>query len=461
VSCVIPAYNYGSMIAGAIDSALAQDYGAENVEIIVVDDGSTDNTAEVVAPYLDRIRYVRKENGGLVSSFNRGVAESTGEFIAMLDADDEWPADKVRRQIEVFEGRPELGLVYSDLEVVDEHGSVVEPSWFAQHGLTPVRGRLFGPSLKGNYACGGTMMIRASLKHRFHPLPDWMCCQDWPIAILLGKVADADLVDAPLYRYREHSSNMNLGNMGPGRLKLTRRENEIRRWNLLQFEPGQATADDLIGAFASLDGHYNLLMRGLGCALGDLAPVSDEQRDEASDLTNAGVAALREGDRYLAICRLVRAVACDPLSQPTREWLLAAIRTEPRRAALPPVRDFAVLAFAQELVEQPELLAAYGSAFTADDDATLVIYAPGWDDERAGHEILSALGSAGIDEAACADLLAVAIPPDPDEETHLARQVHAVLSNRATAMPFGDRPTFAASNVPDLRALAEQRWSAN
>ena len=130
VSCVMPTYNMAHMIERAIDSALAQDYGADNLEILVIDDGSTDGLEAVLTPYLDRVRYVRKENGGLVSAINRGVEEATGEFIAQLDADDEWAVDKVSRQVAMFEARPELGLVYTDFETIDEDGATLEPSYF-------------------------------------------------------------------------------------------------------------------------------------------------------------------------------------------------------------------------------------------------------------------------------------------------------------------------------------------
>lgn len=96
ISVVIPTYNRAAEIAAAVDSVLAQTLSPH--EVIVVDDGSTDATAEVLAPLLDRIRLVRKPNGGASSARNRGVIEATGDWIAFLDSDDTWDADKLEKQ---------------------------------------------------------------------------------------------------------------------------------------------------------------------------------------------------------------------------------------------------------------------------------------------------------------------------------------------------------------------------
>lgn len=97
ISIIIPTYNTAKYVTEAIDSALAQTY--KDYEIIVIDDGSTDNTEEVLQPYMDRIRYIKKENGGPASARNLGIKEAQGEFLAFLDADDLWLADKLEWQM--------------------------------------------------------------------------------------------------------------------------------------------------------------------------------------------------------------------------------------------------------------------------------------------------------------------------------------------------------------------------
>ena len=92
VSVIIPTYNYGRFIAKAIESVLAQTHPIE--EIIVVDDGSTDETAETVAKFAPRVTYTRQRNSGVCAARNSGVKHSSGDFIAFLDADDIWHPEK-------------------------------------------------------------------------------------------------------------------------------------------------------------------------------------------------------------------------------------------------------------------------------------------------------------------------------------------------------------------------------
>lgn len=109
VSVVIPTYNSGPLVVEAVESALAQTFLPH--EVIVVDDGSTDDTAERLAAFGDRIRYVRKTNGGVSSARNQGVAEATGDAIAFLDADDVWHPRKLELQTAALAARPVLGLL--------------------------------------------------------------------------------------------------------------------------------------------------------------------------------------------------------------------------------------------------------------------------------------------------------------------------------------------------------------
>ena len=112
VSIVIPLYNTEEYVQLALESALAQTY--QNLEIIVVDDGSTDGGVNICRKFTDkRIRIIQQANRGLSGARNTGIRNAEGEYVAFLDADDLWVPEKVERHVEHFEQRPELGISFS------------------------------------------------------------------------------------------------------------------------------------------------------------------------------------------------------------------------------------------------------------------------------------------------------------------------------------------------------------
>ena len=125
VSVIIPSYNRADIINETIDSVLAQTYA--NVEVIVIDDGSTDNTRGVVAAYRDpRLHYSYKTNGGLSAARNAGLDSARGEFIAFLDSDDVWQSWKLAAQMQIFERHPEVGLIWSDMSTFRKSGEILK-----------------------------------------------------------------------------------------------------------------------------------------------------------------------------------------------------------------------------------------------------------------------------------------------------------------------------------------------
>lgn len=111
VSVVIPSYNVGRYLQYALQSVLAQDY--HDYEVVVIDDGSTDNTREVVATSEIPIRYYYQKNTGISGARNAGIAQARGEYIAFLDADDVWTPTKLSEQVSHLDGHPEIGMVFS------------------------------------------------------------------------------------------------------------------------------------------------------------------------------------------------------------------------------------------------------------------------------------------------------------------------------------------------------------
>ena len=131
VSCIVPVFNGERYLAEALDSILAQTY--RPLEVIVVDDGSTDGTAHIVAGYGAEVSYIHQANAGPAAARNRGLDAARGEFIAFLDADDLWHKEKLARQMAHFDARPELELCLSHLEHFWEPEMKDEEEQFRDH----------------------------------------------------------------------------------------------------------------------------------------------------------------------------------------------------------------------------------------------------------------------------------------------------------------------------------------
>lgn len=158
VSVIIPTYNRARYVIEALESVLNQTY--QNLEVIIVDDGSTDKTREVLGPYLvdDRITYIYKENGGPASARNFGLTNSTGEYIAFLDSDDLWLPEKIFYQVECFKTHGDVGIVFTDALAFGEKLGPVDAA------RAEFRFRYHDPSFKlllwGNFMPTPTVMLR-------------------------------------------------------------------------------------------------------------------------------------------------------------------------------------------------------------------------------------------------------------------------------------------------------------
>ncbi len=158
VSVVIPAYNAAWCVRKAIDSVLAQDF--RDFEVIVVNDGSTDDTAAVLAGYGDAIRVIDQPNGGMSSARNAGIRAARGEFIAFLDADDWWLPGKLGRQVELLRGRPDLGFCSCAARVEDLEGRLLN-LWDCPTWQGPFLAHLFGSGADVPGSCSAVLARRA------------------------------------------------------------------------------------------------------------------------------------------------------------------------------------------------------------------------------------------------------------------------------------------------------------
>jgi len=207
VSVVIPTYNCARYLPEAVDSVLAQTY--RDFETIVVDDGSTDNTPEVLAPYGDQIRVIRQANAGRSAARNAGVLAAQGEYIAFLDADDLWLPQKLEKQIALLDARPEVGWVYSDFRRFSEEGPERACN-FAEAGIDePPEGIVLISLMSSFLTCTDTIVVRAECLRRVGPFDVSLPVQqDQDMWIRLACECQAGCVPEVLALYRQHSEQV-------------------------------------------------------------------------------------------------------------------------------------------------------------------------------------------------------------------------------------------------------------
>ncbi len=196
VSVVIPVFNGAPFVAKAVASVRAQTI--KDVEIIVVDDGSTDGTQAVLARLerTDGIVWFQQDHGGPARSRNRGIAAARGEFVALLDCDDVWLPGKLETQLAVLRDRPAVGVVHTDYEVVYEDGTV-EERVRARYSREPLVQAFVG----GHTALPSTLLIRKSVLDKVGALdPELYGSEDSDLAIRLYRVTEFDCVDRVFVR---------------------------------------------------------------------------------------------------------------------------------------------------------------------------------------------------------------------------------------------------------------------
>src|SRR5260370_15420815 len=120
ITAIIDTFNPERFIEQALSSVLDQGLSASDLEILLVDDGSTDRTTDVVATFANRVQVLRKQNGGQASAFNFAISRAKGEIIAFLDGDDWWAKGKLKTVLDAFDAHPNVGVVGHGIYEVDE-----------------------------------------------------------------------------------------------------------------------------------------------------------------------------------------------------------------------------------------------------------------------------------------------------------------------------------------------------
>ena len=222
VSIIIPAYKQAGYLAKTIESALAQTHA--DMEVVVIDDGSPDETPQVAARFTARpgFKYVRQANTGLAGARNRGIAESSGEYLCFLDADDLYLPDKVAKQVALLERNPGLGFAYCDLTTIDEHDRPVADQFHVATLKRGLSGDILPALITGGYFPPHTVMIRRSVLEQVGAFdPELGGYADYDLWLRVACAGfKAGFIAEQLVLYRRHSSNMSKDGQHMGETRL-------------------------------------------------------------------------------------------------------------------------------------------------------------------------------------------------------------------------------------------------
>jgi len=248
VSVVIPAYNSAALLRWAIQSVLSQTYS--DFEVVVVDDGSTDNTESVARSFGAQVCYVKQENKGAGAARNQGIKRSRGRYVAFLDSDDLWLPSKLAEQIPLLDRDPGIGLVYSDWAVVPEQGEA-EPSYL--RNLPAASGYVFDELVQcGFILTSGTVVRRSCLDEVGYFDETLSIAQDYDLWLRICYRWKVALVNKPLVIKRNRDGNLSsnltktaverivlleralkkFSDMSPGRRRLVRRQVALNYWDV-------------------------------------------------------------------------------------------------------------------------------------------------------------------------------------------------------------------------------------
>ena len=311
VSVLMPAYNYARYVERAIRSALEQDYPPDLLHVIVVDDGSTDDTAAVVQKLVDqypqRVQLLRQANAGASAAYNTALGVAAGDLIAILDADDVWLPAKTRRQVAEFAANPKLGMVFCDMRVVDQNEALVRPSQVGMIGEFPRRA--FARLLCQNVATASSILIRRDLAR---PLAAGVPYSDWWFALQAAEHDEVLYLPEPLALYREHGANLTSGVSGAAGLREHRKEIAFQLWALRNMDLESLTLEDVALVWAGLEQHARRAMRMVATFFVELADVDEDDRRRGTELADEAQQAAEAGDARREALLLLRSLGHDP-----------------------------------------------------------------------------------------------------------------------------------------------------
>jgi glycosyltransferase involved in cell wall biosynthesis len=205
ISVIIPTFNRSAVLLRAIESVLNQTYN--NFELIIVDDGSTDETELLLSPYIKsgQLHYYKKTNGGVASARNYGVKQSSGAWIAFLDSDDEWLPEKLSEQIKYLSQHPELSIAYTE-EIWIRNSIRVNQKKSHQK----IGGRIFENCLEQCLIAPSSVIMTRTLFNSFNGFDEnFVVCEDYDLWLKISCFHEIGLIDkALIIKYGGHEDQL-------------------------------------------------------------------------------------------------------------------------------------------------------------------------------------------------------------------------------------------------------------
>lgn len=255
VSVIIPTYNAAGYIKACLESVFTQ-VGLNSkfsIEVIIVDDGSTDNTSEILSQYDDMVRYERIENSGAPAKpRNLGVEISSGEYIAFLDADDIWFPHKLEVQVVAMESRPDIALLSSNAQIIDSDGRNTNKRVVSQE-IVP-KDYNFESLLRVNYLCTSGVLVRSKVLRSagsFNEDINLRAVEDYELWLRIAAGSAISFMDKPLVGYRIHAANISKADGILAETRLIRVYESLVHYNLSGLQRQQA--------IRQVADHYRLL----------------------------------------------------------------------------------------------------------------------------------------------------------------------------------------------------------
>jgi hypothetical protein len=458
VSVLVTAHRAADGLAASLDDALAQDYPADRLELVVVcGDAANDVAAGYAELFPGRVRAIALPGASAVTAMSRALSEARGELLALLEPGDRWPVGRVSAQVGALGERDDVGLVYAELIGAD--------------GGDPPSERPVGKLLREPPCIApSSMLLRASLLPALGPLPAELPRVAWWLAVRAACVTEIAWAPAGVAPARAAGDGAREHDADGAREAAATREVSLRealavqRWFLRTVTSESSYADSVGDIWQAFTANARRLLAAAGNdPFAELVTVTNADRSEARRALDDAHDALAHGDSWPATALAARAAALDPWLMPARELLAETLKARPRRAAGDPLagaRRFVTLAYAEELLQHRELLTAYSARFDGSADATLAIDASTLLPAAAGRALGALVSDLGLDADGTAHLIAVLGPIDASVRAQLPQRADALLTLRASAASSTAVPAFDDSTIDALHALARQASAA-